>query len=167
MGLTRHKCNHNIESFHDNICVTIVISDISRYTLNQEEVLQILSCMKSRKCTKGWVSIVNKKSVIIVECEYCPDLWKLLWKTLCHYNNQEKAVLPDEITHLQNMFKENIAKYIQDNTRLLGEFPTISGIHCDLAEPKKYTPYYVPISEPRIDGNLCLDNSFEEISVRI
>ena len=41
-GLMRHKCNHNIENFHDNICVSIVNSDISRYMLNQEEVLDIV-----------------------------------------------------------------------------------------------------------------------------
>ena len=70
--------------------------------------------MKSRKCTKGWVSIINKKSVIIVECEYCPDLWKLLWKTLCHYYNKDKVALPDKITDLQNMIKENISKTTQE-----------------------------------------------------
>ena len=156
----RHKCNHNIENFHDNICVSVVNSDISRYMLNQEEVLQILSCMKSRKCTKGWVAIVSKSSVIVVECEYCPDLWKQLWKTLCYYYNKDKVMLPDKISELQKQFKDIVPKYIQDNTRVLGEFPKISGINCALSKPHKYTPYYVPISENRKDGNLCLDNSF-------
>ena len=162
-----HKCNHNIENFHDNICVSIVNSDISRYMLNQEEVLQILSCMKSRKCTKGWVAIVTKSSVIVVECEYCSDLWKQLWKHLCFYYNKDKVMLPDKISELQKEFKDIVPKYIQDNTRVLGEFPKISGINCALSKHHKYTPYYVPSSENRIYGNLCLDNSFEEISVRI
>ena len=108
----RHKCNHNIENFHDNICVSIVNSDISRYMLNQEEVLQILSCMKSHKCTKGWVAIVTKSSVIVVECEYCPDLWKQLWKHLCYYYNKDKVMLPDKISELQKEFKDIVLKYI-------------------------------------------------------
>ena len=123
--------------------------------------------MKSRKCTKGWVAIVTKSSVIVVECEYCPDLWKQLWKHLCYYYNKDKVMLPDKISELQKQFNDIVPKYIQDNTRVLGEFPKISGINCALSKHNKYTPYYVPISENRIYGNLCLDNSFEEISVRI
>ena len=91
--------------------------------------------MKSRKCTKGWVAIVTKSSVIVVECEYCPDLWKELWKHLCYYYNKDKVMLLDKISELQKQFKD---------TRVLGEFPKISGINCALSKPHKYTPYYVP-----------------------
>ena len=123
--------------------------------------------MKSRKCTKGWVAIVTKSSVIVVECEYCPDLWKKLWKTLCNYYNKDKVLLPDKISDLQKQFKESVQKFIEDNTKILGEFPRICGIHCEFSKPDKYTPYYVPMSENQINGNVCLDNSFEEISVKI
>ena len=76
-------------------------------------------------------------------------------------------MLLDKISELQKQFKDIVPKYIQDNTRVLGEFPKISGINCALSKNHKYTPYYVPSSENRIYGNLCLDDSFEEISVRI
>ena len=140
---------------------------MSRYHLSPEEVVQIVACMKSRNCIKGWVAIVTKSSVIVVECEYCPDLWKNIWRALSRYYNKDKVQLPDKISELQKLFNGLTETYTVNSTRLLGEFPRISGHYSELPTTDKYTPYYVPTSEIRIDGNLCLENSFEEIALKI
>ena len=78
---------------------------MSRYFLNPEEVLQIVACMKSRNCTKGWVGIITKSSVIVVECEYCPELWKNLWRAVSRYYNKDKVQLPDTISDLKKIIQ--------------------------------------------------------------
>ena len=40
-------------------------------------------------------------------------------------------------------------------------------MHQKIPEPEKYTPYYVAKEQKRVDGNLCMEDSLNEISVRI
>ena len=126
---------------------------MSRYHLSPEEVLQMLACMKSRNCIKGWVGIVTKSSVIVVECEYCPDLWNNIWRALSRSYNKDKVQLPEKISELQKKFHGLTETYTVNNTRILGEFPRICGHYPDLPKTDKYTPYYVPTSDIRIDDN--------------
>ena len=43
----------------------------------------------------------------------------------------------------------------------------MSGYVPKIPEPEKYTPYYVAKEQKRVDGNLCMEDSLNEISVRI
>ena len=69
---------------------------MSRYTLMPQEVLQVMAAMKSQKCTKVWCTLVTRFSVILIECEYSAELWKILWNTLCRYYDKDKPQLPGQ-----------------------------------------------------------------------
>ena len=142
-------------------------SKMSRYTLMPQEVLQVMAAMKSLKCTKAWCTLVTRFSVILIECEYSAELWKILWNTLCHHYDKDKLQLPDKVSELQKSFGEVIKNYQETNTKLVCELPRMSGYAPKIPEPEKYTPYYVAKEQKRVDGNLCMEDSLNEISVRI
>ena len=132
-----------------------------------QEVLQVMVAMKSRKCTKVWCTLVTRFSVILIECEYSAELWKILWNTLCHHYDKDKPQLPDKVSELQKSFGEVIKNYQETNTKLVCELPRMSGYAPKIPEPEKYTPYDLAKEQKRVDGNLCMENSLHEISVRI
>ena len=117
--MERHRCNHGIDSDHGNICILITGSKMSRYTLVPQEVLQVMAAMKSQKCTKAWCTLVTRFSVILIECEYSAELWKIFWNTLCHHCDK----LPDKVSELQKSFGEVIKNYQETNTKLVCELP--------------------------------------------
>ena len=98
-------------------------SEMSRYTLMPQEVLQIMAAMKSQKCTKAWCTLVTRFSVILIECEYSAELWKILWNTLCRHYDKDKPQLPDKVSELQKSFGEVIKNYQETNTKLVYELP--------------------------------------------
>ena len=55
----------------------------------------------------------------------------------------------------------------ESNVFLLGEVPRISCIKSMIEPSRKFSAYYVPSATPRVDGNLCLDDDFQEISMKI
>ena len=88
-----------------------------------QEVLQVMVAMKSRKCTKAWCTLVTRFSVILIECEYSAELWKILWNTLCHHYDKDKPQLLDKVSELQKSFGEVIKNYQETNTKLVCELP--------------------------------------------
>ena len=88
-----------------------------------QEVLQVMAAMKSQKCTKACCTLVTRFSVILIECEYSAELWKILWNTLCLHYDKDKPQLPDKVSELQKSFGEVIKNYQETNTKLVCELP--------------------------------------------
>ena len=87
--------------------------------------------------------------------------------TLCRHYDKDKPQLPDKVSELQKSFGEVIKNYQETNTKLVCKLPRMSGYAPKIPEPEKYTPYYVAKEQKRVDGNLCMEDSLNEISVRI
>ena len=75
--------------------------------------------------------------------------------------------MPSKISDIQIKFKDMSDKYNEDNIFILGEVPRVNFNESFLEKHSKFSVYFVPISSPRIDRNLCLDDDFQEMSIKI
>ena len=172
-GLDRHKCNENIESDHQNIPLVIFPIDdkskyINGYIVNGKEIFHIHAIMKTKKSCKIWIGFVFKNSVSLLECHFDDNIWKEMWKKIRTFYDCANPQMPSKITEIQNIFKDMTDTYNNNNNVfVLGEVPRVRCKQSNLDKCTKFSAYFVPIATPRIDGNLCLDDDFQEISMTI
>ena len=173
-GLEQHKCNEDIESDHQNIPVVIFPIDennrnrnIDGYSLSGKEIFQIHSIMKSKKCCKIWTGCVFTNSVCLLECHFGENIWKRMWIEIRKFYNCANPQMPSKISDIQIKFKDMSDKYNEDNVFILGKVPRVKFKESTLEKHSKFSAYFIPISTPRIDQNLCLDDDFQEMSIKI
>ena len=149
LGLDRHKCNHSVETDHENI-VLLTIPDENdddgsfKFACDPNTLFMALSSMKIKKMTKAWITFVHPKSVSLMECSYDDELWKSIWKILCENYDCDKPHTPEKITHIRKELQKNLLKYEEENTMLLCEVPRIHGNVSEIKTTDKFSAYHMP-----------------------
>ena len=75
--------------------------------------------------------------------------------------------MPSKISEIQTRFKNIMENYNKDNVFIPGEVPRVKCKQSNLNKSTKFSAYFVPSAIPRSEGNLCLDDTFQDISVQI
>ena len=143
------------------------MKNLNGYQVNAKEIFQIHGIMRTKKCCKIWIGCVFKSSVSLLECHFDDDLWRAMWKKICLFYDCNNPQMPSKISDIQITFKDMIDQYNADNVFVLGEVPRVRCKQSILEKSKKFSAYFVPSCPPRIDANLCLDDDFQDISIRI
>ena len=75
--------------------------------------------------------------------------------------------MPSKISEIQTTFKDIMDNYNKDNVFILGEVPRVKCKQSNLNKSTKFSAYFIPSTIPRSEGNPCLDDAFQDISVQI
>ena len=137
------------------------------YNINGKGTFQIHAIMRNKKCSKIWVVCVFNNSLSLLECHFNDNIWKVMWKKITKFYDSANPEMPSKISEIQTTFKNIMENYNKDNVFLLGEVPRVKCKQSNLDKSTKFSTYFVPSAIPRSEGNLCLDDAFQDISVQI
>ena len=137
------------------------------YNIDGKGRFQIHAVMRNKKCSKIRVVCVFNNSVSLLECHFGDNIWKVMWKKITKFYDSANPEMPSKISEIQTMFKNIMENYNKDNVFLLGEVPRVKCKQSNMDKSTKFSAYFIPSAIPRSDGNLCLDDAFQYISVQI
>ena len=165
----RLQCSRNVSSDHENMCVLILerhdinSGERTMYTLNDDEIVRILCCMKSTKMFKCLALLCGPTSVTCLECSFSHHIWKKISSLLTKSYDKVNPSMPDVSKETKFVYLSLINEFRLHNTSLLCEVPRNQGIITNVCIPDKFSAYHMSKDMTREMNDSILETTFDEI----
>ena len=133
------------------------------YTLNDDEIVRILCCMKSTKMFKCLALLCGPTSVTCLECSFSHDIWKKISSLLTKSYDKVNPIMPDVSKETKFVYLSLINEFRLHNTSLLCEVPRNQGIITNVSIPDKFSAYHMSKDMTREMNDSILETTFDEI----
>ena len=165
----RLQCSRNVSSDHENMCVLILerndfnSGERTMYTLNDEEIVRILCCMKSTEMYKCLALLCGSTSVSCLECSFSQDIWKHISSLLRKSYDKIHPTMPELNKERKFALLSSINEFRLHNTSLICEVPRNKGIITNVVMPEKFSAYHMSKDMCRKMNDSILESAFDEI----
>ena len=107
-------------------------------------VLQLLCHMKAKNVMKAWYASYSEQSVVIIEVKLDEQVWDKAYELICDQYDKENISSPKGKVKYRDELKLILQEYLDNNSKLLLEVPSMK-VTDELSKLEKGDgPYYIP-----------------------
>ena len=81
--------------------------------------------MVVKKVKHAWYGSYSKQSMVVLELKFDEHIWQKVINILKEIYDKEEIVPPKEKVKYQQDLKESLQKYLDENTYIIGEVPSV------------------------------------------
>ncbi|XP_053383231.1 uncharacterized protein LOC123562931 [Mercenaria mercenaria] len=108
------------------------------YEIPKYYVTQVLAEMFVMDCNALYFICYSKDSSTVFHVQFCPDLWSDLENETVAIYGQKHAIRPAKKSNRVFAINEKIDKFVNENVKFVGEFPSILGEECKIKTSEIY-----------------------------
>ena len=95
------------------------------YAIPVYYTIQLLCHMVVKKVKHAWYGSYSKQSMIVLELKFDENIWQKVITILKEIYDKEEIVPPKKKVKYQQDLKESLQKYLDENTCIIGEVPSV------------------------------------------
>ena len=112
--------------------------------------------------TKCWTCLTGKSSIVVIESEYDPDLWRQVWRLVKKLFDSENPKHPKTIIENKKIYGALHDGYLEANTKIIGELPKLEGKIGRLLEGQKFSAYAKIHQGNSTGDSIILQSNFQD-----